>query len=75
MSNKGCILEISFLACFIDTFPVGSWLVGNGDYKATSVAIAIASLTELGNKCGGYFFLQFLRLLPSSAQAQTPASV
>jgi hypothetical protein len=25
-------------------------LVGNGDYKATSVAIAIASLTELGNR-------------------------
>ena len=50
MSKKGCILEISFLACLIDTFPVEvGLLVGNCDYKATSVAISIASLTELGN--------------------------
>jgi hypothetical protein len=51
MSKWGCILEISFLACLINTFPVGGWLVGGGncDYKSTSVAIAIASLTELGN--------------------------
>jgi hypothetical protein len=45
MSNKGCILKIRFLACFIDTFPVGG---GNTYYKATSVAIAIAGLTEVG---------------------------
>jgi ABC-type tungstate transport system substrate-binding protein len=35
----------------MDTFPVGVGVGvgGNCDYKATSVAIAIASLTELGN--------------------------
>jgi hypothetical protein len=51
MSNKGCILQIHFLSCLIDTFP-GWWCGGGGnsDYKVTSVAIAIAiaSLTELG---------------------------
>jgi hypothetical protein len=45
VSKYGCILEISFLAYLIDTFPG----VGNSDYKATSVEIAIFSLTELGN--------------------------
>ena len=45
-------MELSFLACLIDTFPVevvAVVLVGNSDNKATSVAMVISSLTELGN--------------------------
>jgi hypothetical protein len=33
-------------------------LFGNSDYKATSVEIAISSLTELGNRCDTFWILK-----------------
>ena len=42
-----CILQISFLAYLIDTFLVGG---GNSGNKASSVAIASASLYDLVNR-------------------------